>query len=68
MVDVSGTFSGLIRNNGTAAFIVDCLKSETTEEAVTSKMLEEYDASEEVIRKAVHDVIEKLRKVGAIDE
>lgn len=68
LVDISGQFSGLIRNNGSAAYIVDCLKSETTVEEIVNKMNEEYDASKEVLEKAVNDVIAKLKSAGAIDE
>ena len=68
LVDVSGQFSGLIRNNGSAAYIVDCLKSETTVDEIVNKMTEEYDASKEVLEKAVNDVIAKLKSAGAIDE
>lgn len=68
LVDVSGQFSGLIRNNGSAAYIVDCLKTETTVEEIVNKMNEEYDASKEVLEKAVDDVISKLKSAGAIDE
>lgn len=68
LVDVSGQFSGLIRNNGSAAYIVDCLKSETTVDEIVNKMNEEYDASKEVLEKAVDDVISKLKSAGAIDE
>ena len=68
LVDASGKFSGLIRNNETAAFIVECLKKETTVEEIVDQMYEEYDASKEVLLKAVDDVVLQLRKAGAIDE
>lgn len=68
LVDVSGEFSGLIRNNESAAFIVDCLKQEATVEEIADKMYEEYDAPREVLEKAVNDVVYSLRKAGAIDE
>lgn len=68
LVDASGKFSGLIRNNESAAFIVDCLKQETTVEEIADKMYEEYDAPREVLEKAVNDVISSLRKAGAVDE
>lgn len=68
LVDASGHFSGLIRNNDSAAFIVNCLKSETTVEQIVDEMYQEYDASKEVLEKAVNDVISKLRQAGAIDE
>ena len=68
LVDASGKFSGLIRNNETAAFIVECLKKDTTAEEIVDQMYEEYDASKEVLLKAVNDVVLQLRKARAIDE
>lgn len=68
LVDASGKFSGIIRNNESAAFIVECLKKETTVENIADQMYEEYDASKEVLLKAVNDVVLQLRKAGAIDE
>ena len=60
-------FHGLVRSNETAAFIVDCLKKETTEEEIVAAMLEEYDAPKEVISKDVHRIVEKLREIGALE-
>lgn len=67
LLDTSSSFAGLIRSNKTAAFIVECLKEDTTTEKIVDAMLEKYDASKEVIWKDVSDVIEKLRKVGALE-
>ena len=68
LLDTSSSFAGLIRNNKTAAFIVECLKEETTQEKIVEAMFEKYDAPKDVLAKDVSDVIEKLRKVGALDE
>ena len=68
LVDVSSSFSGLIRSNKTAAFIVDQLKSETTLDSIVDVMFEKYDAPKEVLRRDAQAVIDKLRSVGAIDE
>lgn len=68
LVDTSGKFSGIVRNNNTAAFIVDCLKEETSIEEIINKMIEEYDAPIEDIKKGVNDVLDALRKIGALDE
>ena len=62
LLDTSSSFAGLIRSNKTAAFIVECLKEDTTQEKIVE------DAPKEVLAKDVSDVIEKLRKVGALDE
>ena len=68
LVDVTNSFSGLIRSNKTAAFIVDQLKTETTRENIVAAMLEQYDASEDVISRDVDTVLTKLRSVGALEE
>ena len=68
LLDTSSSFAGLIRSNKTAAFIVECLKEETTQEKIVEAMFEKYDAPKDVLAKDVSEVIEKLRKVGALDE
>ena len=68
LLDTSSSFAGLIRSNKTAAFIVECLKEETTKEKIVEAMFEKYDAPKDVLAKDVSDVIEKLRKVGALYE
>lgn len=68
LVDVSGEFSGLIRNNESAAMIVDCLKTETSIIEIVEQLSLEYEASNEELESAVKTVIDKLRSVGAIDE
>ena len=61
-------FSGIVRNNKTAAFIVDCLKEDTTEEQIIDAMCEKYDAPRSTIAADVHDMLSKLRSIGAVDE
>lgn len=61
-------FSGMVRSNSTAAFIVDCLKEDTTQEQIVEKMLAVYDAPAEVIAADVAKVLDSLRSIGALDE
>lgn len=61
-------FNGIVHSNPTAAFIVDCLKNETTKEEIVSAMLKKYDASEEEISEDVDKIINTLRGIGALDE
>ena len=69
MVAVGGAaFSGVVRSNRTAAFIVDQLKEETTEDAIVAAMLEKYDVSEEHARADVAKVLDTLRSIKALDE
>ena len=60
-------FAGLVKSNKTAAFIVDCLKSETTKEDIVAAMLEKYDVDEATASKDVDKVIENLLSIGAIE-
>lgn len=61
-------FSGLVRSNHTAAFIINCLKTEVTKEQLVEKIMEKYGVSGETVEKDVELVIEKLRSIGAIDD
>lgn len=58
----------LIRSNKTAGFIMECLKEDTTEEAIVERMLEKYDAPRERIATDVAKILAKLRGIGALDE
>ena len=61
-------FQGIVRSNKTAAFIVDCLKEETTEEAIVDRMCKKYDAPREEIAADVKEILDTLRKIGALEE
>ena len=68
-VSTGGTeWSGLIRSNPTAAFIIECLKSDTTEAAIIDKLLEKYDVERSVAETDTAAVIAKLRSIGAVTE
>ena len=68
MIDASGKFAGLIHSNATTAFIVECLKTETTREEIIQKMLDKYDADETDVAKDVDKIINALKSIGAVDE
>lgn len=61
-------FSGIVRSNETAAFIVNCLKKETTKEEIVAAMAAEYDAPVDRIAADLEGVLAKLRSIGALDE
>ncbi|MCE7699882.1 MAG: PqqD family protein [Methanobacterium paludis] len=66
--DAADKFHGLVRSNETAAFIIDCLKQESTEEQIVDAVLWKFDAARHVVTKDVHNIITDLRKIGAIHE
>lgn len=68
MIDVSGKFSGLVKINSTANYIVNLLKDDITEKQIIENMLSKYDVSQEQLSKDVRKVIESLRSIGALDE
>lgn len=61
-------FHGIARSNGTAAFIVERLKSETTENEVVATLLDEYDVEPDKARTDVRRILNELRSIGAIEE
>jgi len=64
----AGAFNGVARNNATAAFIVNCLKRETTEEAIVDAMCAKYDAPRETIAADVKEILNTLRGIDALEE
>ena len=64
----SDAFSGVVRSNRTAAFIVDCLKSETTKDEIVDAMCQKYSVTREVVAQDVDRILDFLRKIDAIEE
>lgn len=61
-------FSGLVRNNKTAAYIVELLKTEATKEQIVDAMLDKYDVTRETVEPDVDRILDSLREIGALDE
>ena len=68
MVDLTGKFHGIVTNNETAAFIVDCLKEDTTKQEIVEKILNEFDVEEYVAQEDVERILNKLESIGALEE
>lgn len=61
-------FNGLVKNNATAAYIFELLKTEQTEDTIVAAMLEKYDVSEEVVRRDVRGLLELLKSKKLIED
>lgn len=61
-------FNGIVRSNKTAAFIVDCLQEETTEEKIVDAMCAKYDAPRDTVAADVREILDTLRKIHALEE
>jgi hypothetical protein len=62
------SFRGMARGNRTAAFIVDCLREETTRDAIIARMEETYDTPRDILAADADMVLDALRSMGALDE
>ena len=60
-------FHGIIRLNETAAFIVDCLRTETSQEQIVDALLAEYEVERSEVKRHVNTVLSQLREIDAID-
>lgn len=68
MVSVDSSFSGMVKSNPTAAFIIDKLKEESTIESLSNALICEYDIDYDTSIKSINYVLDKLRQINALDE
>jgi hypothetical protein len=77
MVDVDGKryltssvrgFDGQIACNETASYILRKLKHRTSEKAIVKAMRRVYDVPQDEIEADVRQVLQSLRRIGALEE
>ena len=61
-------FSGLLRSNETAAFIINTLKEEKSRESVVQAVVDHYAIDTDRAGRGVDAVLNQLRQIGALDE
>ena len=61
-------FNGIVRSNKTAAFIVNCLKNDTTKDQIVDAMCLQYNAPRETIEADVEEILGTLRSINALEE
>ena len=66
LVPLDGYFKGVFKVNESAAFIVDCLKEETTVEEIKSKLMARYNIDEKEAENSVKKIIDKLQEINAL--
>ncbi|MCI8291543.1 MAG: PqqD family protein [Eubacterium sp.] len=66
--DAAKEFNGLIKNNPTAAFIFELLKTEQTEDSIVDAMLEKYEVDEPTVRADVKELIDLLKSKNLIED
>lgn len=61
-------FNGLMTVNDTGAFLWKLLQEDQTEEELTKKLIEEYDADINIIKKDIYEFVNSLRQGGVLEE
>ena len=61
-------FDGQIVCNETASFVLQKLKRRTSEKAIVKAMCRSFDAPSDRIEADVHELLQKLRQIGALEE
>ncbi len=61
-------FNGMVKNNPSAAFIFELLKTEQTVDSIVPAMLEKYDADEKTVRADVIELLELLKEKNLIED
>ena len=61
-------FTGMLKMNGTAAFITQQFQTETTPDAVANVLVEKYDVSLEQALESVNSVVKSLLSLGLLEE
>ena len=60
-------FNGMIKMNGTAAFIAKLLQNDISEDGIVDAICAEYEVDAETARVNVRAVVEKLASAGLVD-
>lgn len=61
-------FNGMVKNNPSAAFIFELLKTEQTVESIVAAMIEKYDVDEDTVRTDVVDFLKLLKEKNLIED
>lgn len=66
--DAATKFHGVLQLNRTAAFIVECLKDDTTEDRIKETLNQRYEGTDEAFMQSIRGTVSKLRERGALIE
>ncbi len=66
--EASKKLNGVITLNETATYIFQSISNGMTLEQIADEMLQEYEVEREVLIDDILEIVEELRKIGAIDD
>jgi hypothetical protein len=61
-------FNGMIKLNGSGAYLFEKIQAGLDEEGLVAAMLGDYDIDEETARRDIGNFVDTLRKMGIIEE
>lgn len=61
-------FNGLIKNNESAAFLFELLKTDQTEDSLVNAMCDKYDVDEETARADIRELIVFLKNKRIVED
>lgn len=64
----AGEFSGIVRGNETAGYILSCLAEDVTEAEILTGMQKKFDGDRDVMEADMQKILAQLRGIGAIDD
>jgi hypothetical protein len=64
--EAAASFSGILKINGTAAFICELLKSDTDIEKITDALCEEFEVDRDTALKNAENTVDILKSIGLI--
>jgi hypothetical protein len=65
--ELSKKFNGIIKNNGTASYIFQLLKTEQSEDSIVCAILEKYEVDEATARADVKEILEQLKALDILE-
>ena len=66
--EASKSCNGIIKNNPTAAYIFELLKTEQTEESIVKAMMDKYEVDEATVKADVNELLNLLKSKNLIEE
>lgn len=60
--------NGIVHGNVSASVIMDCLREETDEEKILTRLRERYEGDENEMREDIDAVLAVLRRAGVLEE
>lgn len=66
--EATADFNGMLKLNSTAEFLWNALKTNTTAEELTEKLIKEYEVTPEKAASDVNKFLEKLREANCLED